>query len=102
MKNNNYSFISQLSFEDPYSVIQDVVYGTEDNLSSVSSKLITGIYNDNNLTNISSKLITGISNENNDYDNDNENDNDNDNDNGNNNITKDDYIDNINQNDDLN
>jgi len=64
MKNNNYSFISQLSFEDPYSVIQDVVYGTEDNLSSVSSKLITGIYNDNNLTNISSKLITGISNEN--------------------------------------
>jgi len=50
MKNGNYSFISQLSFEDPYSVIQDVVYGTEDNLTSVSSKLITGIYNDNNIT----------------------------------------------------
>jgi len=50
MKNGDYSFISQLFYEDPYSVIQDVVYVTEDNLTSVSSKLITGIYNDNNLT----------------------------------------------------
>ncbi|OUM57118.1 hypothetical protein PIROE2DRAFT_65183 [Piromyces sp. E2] len=49
MKNGNYSFISQLSFEDPYSVIQDVVYGIEDNITSISSKLITGIYiNENN------------------------------------------------------
>ncbi|ORX73451.1 hypothetical protein BCR32DRAFT_249935 [Anaeromyces robustus] len=46
MKNSDYSFISQLSFEDPYSVIQNILYGVEDNLSSVSAKLITGIYND--------------------------------------------------------
>jgi len=44
MKSNDYSFISQLSFEDPYSVIQDVLYGIEDKLTSISAKLITGIY----------------------------------------------------------
>jgi len=97
MKNNNYSFISQLSFEDPYSVIQDVVYGAKDSLTSISSKLITGMYdddnNDDNLTSISSKLITGISNENND--NHNENDTDN-------NIDDNDTIDNINENDNVN
>jgi len=98
MKKSNYSFISQLSFEDPYSVIQDVVYGTKDNLMSISSKLITGIYNDNNLTNISSKLITGISNENGD----NYNDNDNENDNEENNITNDENINNTNENVDIN
>jgi len=98
MKNNNYSFIFQLSFEDPYSVIQDVVYGTEDNLTSVSSKLITGIYNDNNLTNISSKLIKGISNE---IDNDN-NDNNNDNVNEDNNYINDNPINNINEKDEIN
>jgi len=48
MRNNDYSFISQLSFEDPYNVIQDVLYGVEDNLTSISSKLITGIYNNEN------------------------------------------------------
>ncbi|ORX41413.1 hypothetical protein BCR36DRAFT_311594 [Piromyces finnis] len=47
MKKGNYSFISQLSFEDPYSVIQNIFYGVEDRLTSISSKLITGIYNDN-------------------------------------------------------
>ena len=98
MKNGDYSFISQLSFENPYSVIQDVVYGTEDNLTSVSSKLITGIYNNNNLTNISSKLIKGISNE---IDNNN-NDNNNDNDNEDNNYINDNSIDNINEKDEIN
>jgi RNA polymerase Rpb1, domain 5. len=43
MNSADYSFISQLSFEDPYHVLLDVFYGVEDNLSSVSSKLITGI-----------------------------------------------------------
>jgi len=51
MRNNDYSFISQLSFEDPYNVIQDVLYGVEDNLTSISSKLITGIYNNDNENN---------------------------------------------------
>jgi len=46
MKNDDYSFISKLSFEDPYSVMQNILYGVEDNLSSVSAKIITGIYND--------------------------------------------------------
>lgn len=44
MKKSNYSFISQLSFEDPYSVIQNIFYGVEDKLTSISSKIITGIY----------------------------------------------------------
>ncbi|ORX78477.1 beta and beta-prime subunits of DNA dependent RNA-polymerase [Anaeromyces robustus] len=46
MRNNNYPFISQLSFEDPLNIIRTVLYGVEDNLSTVSAKLITGIYND--------------------------------------------------------
>ncbi|ORX51836.1 hypothetical protein BCR36DRAFT_38722 [Piromyces finnis] len=46
MKNGNYSFISRLSFEDPFRIIQDVFYGVRDDLISISSKLITGIYND--------------------------------------------------------
>ncbi|ORX42239.1 hypothetical protein BCR36DRAFT_249689, partial [Piromyces finnis] len=46
MRNGDYSFISRLSFEDPFRVIQDVFYGVKDDLTSISSKLITGIYND--------------------------------------------------------
>ncbi|KAG4082836.1 hypothetical protein H8356DRAFT_1299623 [Neocallimastix lanati (nom. inval.)] len=46
MKNDDYSFISKLSFEDPYSVLENILYGVEDSLSSVSAKIITGIYND--------------------------------------------------------
>jgi len=44
MTSDDYSFISQLSFEDPYNIIQDVLYGIEDKITSVSAKLITGIY----------------------------------------------------------
>ncbi|OUM56560.1 hypothetical protein PIROE2DRAFT_18780 [Piromyces sp. E2] len=77
MKKGNYSFISQLSFEDPYSVIQDVVYGIEDNITSISSKLITGIYinedndndNDNNTDNDDDDMTSSDNNnENNDSD----------------------------------
>jgi len=46
MKNDDYSLISKLSFEDPYSVLGNILYGVEDSLSSVSAKIITGIYND--------------------------------------------------------
>ena len=46
MKNDDYSFISKLSFEDPYSVLENILYGVKDSLSSVSAKIITGIYND--------------------------------------------------------
>ncbi|KAG4081637.1 beta and beta-prime subunits of DNA dependent RNA-polymerase [Neocallimastix lanati (nom. inval.)] len=45
MKNDDYSFISKLSFEDPYSVLENILYGVKDSLSSVSAKIITGIYN---------------------------------------------------------
>jgi len=41
INNNEYSFIY---FEDPYNVIQNMVYEEEDNSSSVSDKLITCIY----------------------------------------------------------
>ena len=46
MKNDDYSFISKLSFEDPYNFLGNILYDVEDNLSSVSAKIITGIYND--------------------------------------------------------
>ncbi|ORX41974.1 hypothetical protein BCR36DRAFT_465984, partial [Piromyces finnis] len=46
MENGNYSFISRLSFEDPFRVIQDVFYSVRDDLTSISPKLIIGIYND--------------------------------------------------------
>ncbi|ORX83840.1 hypothetical protein BCR32DRAFT_277662 [Anaeromyces robustus] len=38
---NNYPFISQLSFEDPFNIIRTVLCGVEDNLSTISVKLIT-------------------------------------------------------------
>ncbi|KAL6598903.1 hypothetical protein U3516DRAFT_846173 [Neocallimastix sp. 'constans'] len=37
-------FISQLSFEDPYKILQDVFYNIGDNQTIVSAKIITGIY----------------------------------------------------------
>jgi len=48
MNINEYSFISRLSFEDPYKILHDVFYDIEDNLTSVSAKLITGIYDTEN------------------------------------------------------
>jgi len=44
MNINEYSFISQLSFENPYKILHDIFYDIEDNLASVSVKLITGVY----------------------------------------------------------
>ena len=40
MINGDYSFISKLSYEDPYSVLENILYGFEDSLSSVSGKLL--------------------------------------------------------------
>ncbi|KAG4096144.1 hypothetical protein H8356DRAFT_1426531 [Neocallimastix lanati (nom. inval.)] len=42
MNIKEYSFISRLSFEDPYIILHDFFYDIDDNLTSVSSKLITG------------------------------------------------------------